>query len=100
MAVKILITRSLPVDKEKAKYIVAIFRQLRMLALEQQGYISSETLRSIQNPQEFLVISTWGSLEEWERWFNSSQRKELHAKVDALLEGGTTYAAYQHGFMT
>jgi hypothetical protein len=47
MAVKILIKRSLPLDKAKAQHIVSIFRQLRMLALEQEGYISSETLRSM-----------------------------------------------------
>jgi heme oxygenase (mycobilin-producing) len=98
MAVKILIKRRLPLDK--AKYIVAIFRQLRMLALEQEGYISSETLRNMENPQEFLVISTWRSFEDWQRWFNSSQRKELHSKVDMLLESGTTYEAYQYGFMS
>jgi heme-degrading monooxygenase HmoA len=100
MAIKILIKRGLPLDKAKAQYIVEIFRQLRMLALEQEGYISSETLRSMKNPQEFLVISTWRSLEDWQKWFNSSQRKELHSKVDVLLEGRTTYEAYQYGFMS
>jgi heme-degrading monooxygenase HmoA len=100
MAVKILIKRSLPLDKDKARYIISIFRQLRMLALEQEGYLSSETLRNINNPQEFLVISTWRSLDDWQRWFNSSKRKELHSKVDALLEGGTTYDAYEYGFMS
>jgi heme-degrading monooxygenase HmoA len=54
----------------------------------------------MKNPQEFLVISTWRSLEDWQKWFNSSQRKELHSKVDMLLEGGTTYEAYQYGFMS
>ena len=98
MAVKILIKRRLPLDN--VQYIVEIFRQLRMLALEQEGYISSETLRSMENPQEFLVISTWRSLEDWQKWFNSSQRKELHSKVDKLLEGGTRYEAYQYGFMS
>ena len=100
MAIKILIKRSLPLDKANAQYIVEIFRQLRMLALEQEGYISSETLRSMKNPQEFLVISTWRSLEDWQKWFNSSQRNELHSKVDMLLDGETTYEAYQYGFMS
>jgi heme-degrading monooxygenase HmoA len=98
MAVKILIKRRLPLDN--AKYIVSIFRQLRMLALEQEGYISSETLRSMENPQEFLVISAWRTMEDWQKWFNSSQRRELHSKVDTLLEGGTTYEAYEYGFLS
>jgi hypothetical protein len=37
MAIKILIKRGLPLDKAKARYIVSIFRQLRMIALEQEG---------------------------------------------------------------
>ena len=100
MAVKILIKRRLPIDKDSALYIIGIFRQLRMLAIEQEGYISSETLRSVENPQEFLVISTWRSLEDWQRWFNGSQRRELHSKVETLLEGGTSYEVYQHGFLS
>lgn len=100
MAVKILIKRRLPLDKEKARHIVGIFRQLRMLALEQEGYISSETLRRREHPQEFLVISTWRSFEDWQKWFASSQRNELHSKVDKLLESGTTYEAYEFGFMS
>jgi heme-degrading monooxygenase HmoA len=98
MAVKILIKRRLPLDK--VKYIAAIFRQIRIRALEQEGYISSETLRNIDNPQEFLVISTWRSLEDWQKWLNSSQRNELHSKVDMLLDGGTTYEAYEYGFIS
>ena len=98
MTVKILSKRRLPLDK--AQDMVAISQRLRMLAMEQDGSISSETLRSMENPQEFLVISTWRSLEDWQKWFNSSQRKELHSKVDVLLEGRTTYEAYQYGFMS
>lgn len=100
MSVKILIKRRLPLDRDKALYIVGIFRRLRMLAIEQEGYISSETLRSMENPQEFLVISTWRSLEDWQRWFNSSQRKELHSKVELLLEGETSYEVFQYGFLS
>lgn len=100
MAVKILIKRRLPADTDKIRYIVSIFRQLRMIALEQEGYISSETLRSMEDPQEFLVISTWRSFEDWQKWFNSGQRTELHAKVDGLLESGTTCEAYHYGFMS
>ena len=88
MAVKILIKRRLPSDKDKTQYIVSIFRQLRMIALEQEGYISSETLRSMDDPQQFLVISTWRSFEDWQKWFNSSQRKELHSKVDGCWNPG------------
>jgi heme-degrading monooxygenase HmoA len=86
----------MPLDKDQA--MVALSRQLRMLAMQQAGYISGETLRRIDNPEEFLVISTWQSFEDWQKWFNSSQRKELQSKIDTLLGRETTYEVYHYGF--
>jgi heme-degrading monooxygenase HmoA len=95
MAVKILIKRRLPLDKSQT--MIALSRQLRILATQQEGYISGETLRRIDNPEEFLVISNWQSFEDWQNWLNSSQRKELQSKVDILLGRETTYEVYQYG---
>lgn len=95
MAVKILIKRRLPLDK--AQTMIALSRQLRILATQQEGYISGETLRRIDNPEEFLVISNWQSFEDWQNWLNSSQRKELQSKIDILLGRETTYEVYQYG---
>jgi heme-degrading monooxygenase HmoA len=96
MAVKILIKRRVPLDK--ARDMVGLFRQLRMLATSQEGYISGETLRRVDNPEEYLVISTWQSYEDWQNWLKSSQRKELQSKVDILLGGETSYEVYHYGF--
>ena len=59
MAVKILIKRNVPADK--AKEMIPLFRKLRALATEQDGYISGETLKSLDRPDTCLVISTWQS---------------------------------------
>jgi heme-degrading monooxygenase HmoA len=95
MAVKILIKRQLPLDKAQA--MIELSRQLRILATQQEGYISGETLRRIDNPEEFLVISSWQSFEDWQKWLNSSQRKELQSKIDILLGRETTFEVYQYG---
>jgi len=68
-----------------------------MFATEQEGYISGETLWSRENPKPFLVISTWRSFEDWQNWFNNSQRKELPSKVDILSGRETTYIVYHYG---
>jgi len=83
MAIKILIKRRLPLGT--APDMVELSRRLRILATQQEGYISGETLRRLDNPDEFLVISNWQSLEAWQKWVNSSQRKELQSKIDTLL---------------
>ncbi|RLB78881.1 MAG: antibiotic biosynthesis monooxygenase, partial [Deltaproteobacteria bacterium] len=63
----------------------------------QPGYISGETLRNIDDPEEYLVISTWQSLEDWQRWAKSEQRAEVQNKIDNLLGQKTEYSSYLYG---
>ena len=96
MAVKILIKREVP--KKKAKEMIPLFRKLRTLATNQPGYISGETLKSLDRPDVFLVISTWQSPEDWEKWLISKERQEAQDQVDALLGGKTEYEVFHYGF--
>jgi heme-degrading monooxygenase HmoA len=96
MAIKILIRRTVP--EEKARQMIPLFRQMRSMAVNQPGYISGETLRNLDNPTEFLVISTWRSSEDWQKWLVSEDRKAIQAKIDGLLGGETDYDIFHHGF--
>jgi heme-degrading monooxygenase HmoA len=96
MAVKILIKRRVP--QTKAKEIIPLFRQMRASAATQAGYITGETLRSLDNPAEFLVISTWQSSADWKKWLQSNERKKIQGKIDDLLGGVTDYEIYHYGF--
>lgn len=96
MAVKVLIKRVIP--ESKARDIIPLFRRMRALAMNQEGYISGETLRNLDNPEEFLVISSWQSSEEWNKWLKSAQRQEVQSQVDDLLGGRTHYEIYHYGF--
>ena len=95
MTVKILITRVVP--RDKAKEMVPLFRKMRQLATNQPGYISGETLKSLDRLDVFMVISTWQSSEEWEKWLFSKERQEVQTKIDALLGGKTEYEMFQYG---
>jgi heme-degrading monooxygenase HmoA len=94
MAVKILIQRKIRPGKENE--LGEAIRELRSKAIHAQGYISGETLRSIEDPSLHLVISTWKSLEDWNHWANSPERKAFQQKTDALLEGPTKVTPYQY----
>ena len=96
MAIKVLIKRSVP--QSKAKDMIPLFRQMRALATAQPGYISGETLRSMDNPEDYLVISTWQAAEDWKNWLKSNQRQSIQDKVDALLGGETDYEIFHYGF--
>ena len=96
MAVKILIKRVVP--EGKAKDVIPLFRELRGLAMKQEGYISGETLRRLDKPDEYLVISTWRASEDWKKWVSTAERNALQGKLDALLGGKTGYEIYHYGF--
>ena len=96
MAVKVLIKRSVP--ENKAKEMIPLFRRMRALAMNQEGYISGETLRNMDNPEEFLVISSWQSSQDWSSWLKSSERQEVQDRIDALLGGRTHYEIFHYGF--
>ena len=96
MAVKILIKRSVPQDKARA--LIPLVRQMRTSAATQPGYITGETLRSLDNPEEFLVISTWQASEDWKNWLESDERNKVQSKIDDLLGGQTKYEIFHYGF--
>ena len=96
MAVRVLIRRI--VLRNKAKDMIPLFRQMRALAINQEGYISGETLRNLDDPEEYIVISTWNSADEWKSWMANSERKEIQEKVDLLLGGETEYKIFHYGF--
>jgi heme-degrading monooxygenase HmoA len=96
MAVKILIRRSVPEDK--ARDMIPLFRKMRMLANEQPGYITGETMRKLENPDEYLVISTWATSDDWKRWVESNERRQIQSQIDKLLGGKTEYEIFHYGF--
>jgi len=96
MAVKVFIKRNVPQDKAKA--LIPLVRQMRASAATQAGYITGETLRSLDNPMEFLVISTWQSSDDWKKWLQSEERNKVQGKIDDLLGGDTKYDIFHYGF--
>ncbi len=96
MSVKVLITRTVPLDK--GRQMLQLFREMRSLATAQAGYISGETMKSNDRPDVFLVISTWESASDWEKWLLSKERQAIQEKMDALLGGKTHYEMFHYGF--
>jgi heme-degrading monooxygenase HmoA len=92
MAVKILIKRS--ITQEVAPVVRPLIIELRAHAMKQHGYISGETLKCIDRPGEYLVISTWNSLDDWNKWLNTQERKILEDKIDSITGRSTEYTTY------
>jgi heme-degrading monooxygenase HmoA len=95
MAIKVLIKRKIAEGKlnEASQLLI----NARSMAMVQPGYISSETLSGIDNPNNIVVVSMWQKIENWDQWKNSEERAENEAKFEALIDGRTEYETYNLG---
>ena len=92
MVVHVIIKRKLIIpDPEK---LTPLMQELNECARQQPGYISSDTLQSLENPGEYLVISRWQTAENWTTWFRSKKRRDIQGKVDSLIGERTFYELF------
>lgn len=92
MTIKVLIKRK--VRHDMIPVLDSLLRELRSAALQQQGYVSGETLGRIDEPGTSLVIATWQTLDDWRRWSMNKERQNLQDQIDLLVEGPTEYEVY------
>lgn len=94
MAIEVIIQRTFK-DKAQAEKLVPLILKLRSLATVQPGYITGQTLRCLDCSDEYMVISTWNSMADWNTWFSTPERQGLQGQIDALLGEKTQYRFYE-----
>ena len=95
MAIKVLIKR-----KFKGGNIQAASRFLinhRSGAMRQPGYISSETMQSLDDPDKVVVVSMWHTIEDWEAWKNSETRTGNESEFKDYIVGQAEFEHYSLG---
>ncbi len=92
--VKVLLERS--IKGKHVKEIISLLRMIRVLAMQQPGYVSGETLHAVDDPNHYLVISTWESLAHWQAWLGNPQRQKIQAEIDSYMESPTTIRVYTY----
>ena len=92
MAIKVILFRRVPVTK--VNDLKPLLLELRSLAMAQPGYISGETLLNSDDPEEYLVISTWINEEHWRSWVQNEKRIRVQQRIDDLLGRKTYYQVY------
>jgi heme oxygenase (mycobilin-producing) len=85
MAIRVFIEREIQPGNDLKLH--QLLMQLRTKAMLQKGYITGETLRDLNNPNRFLVIGTWNSIEEWQIWQSNPERKQLQTQLEQFLKG-------------
>ena len=95
MAVKIIIKRKIKDGNMQAAARLLINN--RKGAMTQPGYISSETMQSLDDPELVVVVSMWQNKEAWEAWKNSATRKATETEFHDYIIGQTEYEHYTLG---
>jgi heme-degrading monooxygenase HmoA len=93
MPVQVIIKRKLQIDSPKNLF--PLLTQLRDHAKNQPGYISGETLKSLDNPEEYLVVSVWETADDWNKWYQSNERRDIQGRVDSLIGERTFYEVFE-----
>ncbi len=83
MLVKTFIQRKTKPGKEKE--FMQLLVELRTRAMKVQGFISGETLESLEDPAIHMTVGTWKSVADWNNWHNSNERKEVQEKLGQVL---------------
>jgi heme-degrading monooxygenase HmoA len=93
MPIKVIIKRKWKI--EQPEELLPLLTELRSHAQNQAGYISGETLRSLDDPGDFMVISEWETSDDWKRWSQSKERRDIQHKVDSLIGEKSFYEIYE-----
>jgi len=94
MTVRVVIEREVEPGQEAR--LQHLLMQARAKAIKAKGYISGETLRAVDNPNKFLVLSNWNTAADWKAWENSPERAKLQMEMAPLLLGRGKCTVYTH----
>jgi quinol monooxygenase YgiN len=90
--VKVVIERRCKPDATRE--LEGLLIDLRGEAIQQRGYVSGETLRSVDDPTKWLVLSTWLDVDLWKAWEASPKRQEVAEKMEPLLAAPEKVSSY------
>lgn len=93
MPIHVVIKRKLKVSQPEK--LMPLLNKLNERAKVQKGYISTETLQSTENSEDYLVVSKWETEENWQAWFKSKERRDLQGNVDSLIGERTFYEIFK-----
>jgi heme-degrading monooxygenase HmoA len=94
MAVSIIIKRTFT-DEAMAVKLAPFIVQLRSRATVQPGFLTDQTFSCLDCDGEYMIISTWNTLEDWNKWMNSEERMAIQKQIDKLLGEKTLYRYYE-----
>ncbi len=95
MPIKVLIKRRF--KEGYVNEINKVIKEIRFGAMDQEGYITSETMWEHEDPFRVVIVSNWRSIENWNKWKNSNLRGSIEQEFEEFLDGETEYEIFSLG---
>ncbi len=95
MPIKVLIKRQF--KEGYVNEVNKVIKKIRFDAMDQEGYITSETMWDHEDPCRVVIASNWRGIENWKKWKNSDLRKSLEQKLEETLIGEAEYEIFDLG---
>lgn len=61
-------------------------KQTLQKAINAPGFISGESLKDHSNSRHRVILCNWRSIQDWQSWQQSHERKEMMDKLNLMLD--------------
>jgi len=92
--IKVIIERH--VAEELADHYDKIARDTLQKAMAAHGFISGESLRNLKDPNHRVVMATYRTVQDWDRWHHSDERRAMMDVISQMLEGEEKITILEH----
>ena len=93
MAVHVVIKRRFRMNRPER--LVPLLQEMNQRARAQPGYISTNTLQSKEDSDDYMVISVWETEDDWKSWFANPERRTIQNDIDSLIGERTFYEVFE-----
>lgn len=92
--IRVIIERH--IAEELAEHYERAARNTLQQAMQAHGFISGESLRNAYDPNHRVVMATFRTVQDWQRWQTSQARKEIMEAINPMLEGEEKITILEH----
>lgn len=71
-------------------------RDTLVRAMQAHGFISGEALHDIDDPEHRVILATYRTLADWQRWARSPDRQEMMAAIGPMLKTEEKITILEH----
>ena len=79
-----------------ASYYDNISQQVLCQATTQSGFVTGDALHNSYDENHRVVIAKYNSIQDWQRWLSSDERKQLMANLLPMLQGEEKITVLEH----